>query len=184
VRAWVVNSSWQWDDERFEWIDVEVEGLAGWRIRVVPALTGGGATEIVGLTISPAGSDVPPGGVTAGVLRALHVRDLHLAARAAAVQHRRFGDAPGLDSWTAARRPGRAGRADAFYAAAAAEYIELLDTSPAPVRELADRHHLSASQIRGILHGARRRGLLTEAPAGRPGGTLTAKARRILGEQK
>lgn len=178
-----MDSSWQWDDERFEWIDVEVEGLDGWRVRVVPALTERG-TEIAALTISPAGDNVPPSGVTAGVLRALHVRELHLAARAAAAQHRRHGNQPGLDSWSAARRPGRAGRADSFYAEWAAQYVDLLSTSSAPVRDLHRRHHLSESQVRGILHTARRRGLLTEAPAGRSGGELTAKAKRILGDAK
>jgi hypothetical protein len=177
-----VDSSWQWDDKRFETIDVEVEDLDGWRLRIVPVLTERG-TEIAVLTISPAGGDVPPGGITAGVLRAVHVRELHLAARAAAAQLRRFGDVPGLDSWTAARRPGRAGRAESYYAAWAAEYVNRLATSPTPVLDLADQHHLSPSQVRGILNAARRRDLLTAAPAGRAGGDLTAKARRILGEQ-
>jgi hypothetical protein len=178
-----VDWSWLWDDERFEWIDVEVEGLDGWRVRVISSLTERG-TEIAALTISPAGDDVPAGGVTAGVLRGLHVRELHLAARAAAAQLRRHGDQPGLDSWTGARRPGRAGRADSFYAEVAAQYVDLLGTSKKPVADLADRHHLSASQVRGILAVARGRGLLTAAPAGRPGGLLTAKAERVLGEQK
>jgi hypothetical protein len=51
---------------------------------------------------------------------------------------------------------------------------------PSPVRGLAREHNYSEFQIRNWLHEARERGLLTAAPTGRAGGSLTDKAKDLL----
>lgn len=87
--------------------------------------------------------------------------------------------------WEAAtmtpRRSGRGGTDDRFYALWARHYVDALSTHPrAPVKHLAETHHLSNGSIRQYLDRARRRGLL-ERPAGRTaGGSLTAKAIELL----
>ena len=78
------------------------------------------------------------------------------------------------------RRPGRSGRPDVFYARLAAEYVELLATSSTPTKDLAERHHYSATSMRDYLNQARSRGLLTRSQRGRAGGQLTERAGRLL----
>jgi hypothetical protein len=84
------------------------------------------------------------------------------------------------------QRPGRRGRPALFYAQLARSYTVALEADPAkPVPELkrrleSDGIYLSISQIRDLLHQARRKGMLTRAPKGRPGGELTEDARRLL----
>jgi hypothetical protein len=80
------------------------------------------------------------------------------------------------------RRPGRRGRPDLEYAELALDYVKWLDTPDSgSLDKFAKTKFLSASQIRNLLYEARRRGLLTEAPAGRSGGMLTNKALALLG---
>ena len=90
---------------------------------------------------------------------------------------------------SAFKRQGRRGRADLFYAEAAAVYVAevQVDRDQATMRA-GDRLGLDATQLRSVLYQARRRALLTEAPkgrdgkpGGRAGGVLTAKARALLG---
>jgi hypothetical protein len=79
-------------------------------------------------------------------------------------------------------RVGRRGRDDLYYARWAAEYADALTRSPNPVAELAGQHHLSASQVRNLVHACRKKEMLTAAPAGRAGGELTARAIKLLKE--
>jgi hypothetical protein len=84
-------------------------------------------------------------------------------------------------------RPGRRGRADVEYARWARRYVEALAHAPRnPVKHLIDTapadEVLTAGQVRWYLGEARKRGLLTDAPAGSAGGKLTAKARSLLAE--
>jgi hypothetical protein len=79
-----------------------------------------------------------------------------------------------------AKRPGRAGKPDLYYALFAVEYVQLLD-QPKPLIRLAKKRRLSPSQARSILYEARRRQLLTDPPVkGRAGGELTSEAIDIL----
>lgn len=80
------------------------------------------------------------------------------------------------------RRPGRRGRPDREYAEIANEYVQLTGdpTVKKPVEELAERRFISDSQLRNLLYEARRRDLLTKAPDGKAGGTLTTRARSLL----
>lgn len=77
-------------------------------------------------------------------------------------------------------RPGRRGRSDLLYAELAQEYDEALAQGSGAAARMAKRRNLSTQRLRGLLGEARSRGLLTEAPAGRQGGTLTPKALELL----
>ena len=157
-------------------------GDHGWRVRVVPVTTDHGV-ELASLTLSPTG-DLPPGGITRDVVRAVSVAELVVAVRRAAEQWQAFGfPPPEVDAYAMSRRPGPRGRDDLHYARWAALYVAALARSTTPVAKLAGQHNISTSRIRNILHAARRRGLLTEAPPGRPGGELTERARQLLAEK-
>jgi hypothetical protein len=98
-----------------------------------------------------------------------------------------------LGSQMQRRRPGRAGRTDSFYLVWAEAYVErlaagsrrpvmdLAEHPPRPIRGyVSNESEVSAATVRDFIHQARERGLLTRSPAGRPGGELTPKARRML----
>jgi hypothetical protein len=95
------------------------------------------------------------------------------------------------------RRPGRAGRDDVHYAQWSELYVAALEASPrSPVRHIVqevaagriqppgdgDRSHVTDAEVRWYLSEARRRGLLTPAPRGRPGGELTPAATALLAD--
>ena len=150
----------------------------------------------------------PAGGLTARRLRSgLHVGEAQEQARrlleivGRKVTWARDPDAPrGLGlaggTWSSLgyrpeavqepRRPGRRGHGDLYYIEYAARYVAALDRgSSKAVAEVAEelsrdgRPH-TAEYIRDVIHQARRRGLLTHAPPGRPGGQLTDKAHAVL----
>ena len=78
------------------------------------------------------------------------------------------------------RRRGRRGRDDSELAELAAAYVRcLIADRHKPMVLLSDETGLDPSQLRGLLTQARRRGLLTAAAPGVPGGALTAKGRRL-----
>ncbi len=80
-------------------------------------------------------------------------------------------------------RVGRSGRDDRFYAEWAAAYVRLVTSGePTPVIRLSEENYLSVSQVRTILGEARKRDLLSKAPAGRAGGYLTTLAELILSD--
>lgn len=84
-----------------------------------------------------------------------------------------------LDRQLDLKRPGRAGRPDIEYAQVAARYIARLG-SGTPLKDLARELHYSESQVRSLLNEARRKELLTKAPPGTAGGSLTEKAEQLL----
>jgi hypothetical protein len=78
-------------------------------------------------------------------------------------------------------RPGRRGRPDLFYAEWASRYVTALAAGPNPLAALVDLDHgYTEGAIRGYLHEARNRLLLTAAPPGKAGGELTKKGRATL----
>jgi hypothetical protein len=87
-----------------------------------------------------------------------------------------------------APKPGRRGRPDLFYARVALDYVRALGVAPAtPTRRMLDDaaargEHMTVNEVRARLRRARRRGLLTDAPPGRPGGELTDRALTLLRE--
>jgi hypothetical protein len=90
------------------------------------------------------------------------------------------------DRWTVRRPfPGRPGRPDLDYALWAKRYVEALEVDSArPVKHLISTSDelVTGDEIRARLQRARKRGLLTAAPKGRPGGELTDKAKALLRE--
>lgn len=136
----------------------------------------------------------PPGGLPISVLRSIALGPIYavLERKAASGYPKptwddlfgyRMGFTAGIDPGP--RRPGRRGRDDRHYASVAALYLETCreatkDEDRDVMTRLGGKLHLSESTIRGQLGEARRRGLLTEAPAGRSGGELTNRARQIL----
>ncbi len=76
---------------------------------------------------------------------------------------------------SAARRPGPAGRPDAFYAHVAALYVGCPSRRTA-LADLAAQLGRPTAHVRQLLATARERGLLTAAPIGRAGGSLTQAA--------
>ncbi len=128
-------------------------------------------------------SGVPPDkGLTATMLRKVPVERLvrrGLSLIPSELLNLRWND------WLSADRArvGRAGRGDLFYAEWAAAYLRLVKSEEkTPAVRLAADECLSVSQVRTILGEARRRGLLTPAPRGRAGGSLTDLGKSILSE--
>jgi hypothetical protein len=86
------------------------------------------------------------------------------------------------------RRPGRAGLGKLHHAKWAARYAATAERSRRPILDMWEEEqkmgHVWHSQewIRDTVAEARRRKLLTRTPKGRAGGTLTAKAKRLLRE--
>jgi len=83
--------------------------------------------------------------------------------------------------------PGRRGsdRGNVFYAQIAAENLELHRSGVrSPIQTLADRHGYSRNTVKTWLTQARQRGLLETRGKGKPGGTLTEKAKQLLSGQE
>lgn len=128
--------------------------------------------------------DPTSGGIAARHLRAVRLRSLdafgsNVAEFLAGVEGQRARRAKRMA--VKPERAGRAGRADIYYAAWAARYVEVLPQG-SPIKRLAGQHELKESQIRDLIHKARVRGLLTRVPQGRAGGALTDKAIALLDE--
>lgn len=139
--------------------------------------------NLVSVAVAPAALSAPKNGLTTDVLRAIRIGDLYARARGWLSLGPPHGPWFGTDpsEFNEVRHPGRRGRDDSFYAQVAARYVHLLtSTDHAPAVGLADEMTVSVSSVRGLLHEARRRDLLTHAPPGRAGGQLTDKARRLL----
>jgi len=87
-----------------------------------------------------------------------------------------------IDPFLALPRPGRSGRLDLDIAIWADRYVlACLKTSGRPMPLLEkERPGFTAGTLRDILHQARSRGLLTEAPRGKAGGDLTKKCLELL----
>lgn len=156
-----------------------------------------GAPVIATLLIHPGDVDdpdqrrpVPPGGITARLLRRLHPANAQRFARSELAERAEprdpLADAVALHGYRAADLqaqpgPGRPRRPDRFCAEIAAEYTKALDTgSTKPIEDTAELMHYSPAYVRDVISKARRRGLLTRTGRGRAGGQLTAKGRRTL----
>jgi hypothetical protein len=129
-------------------------------------------------------------GITARVLRKVPVGP-EVIARALETSPIQKAIGAGPSTFQAAarnepRRPGSHGRPDLYYARLAQLYVELVNAgSRSPVQNIADRlsadgQPYSRDYVRDQLVDARRRGLLTHPPRGRPGGQLTRRAVKLL----
>lgn len=163
-------------------LELDADGTVR-QLTVTPSTVQQGTDE--GAAVYP--GTAPAGGVTARMLRRVPLGAISeglrkdVVGRVAQVKSDRVAQAEWVSDFDENRRPGRRGRSDRFYAELALAYVALLP-SAAPVAELAAARHLSTSQMRGLLHEARTRKLLTTPPQGRSGGQLTPKARELLEE--
>jgi transposase-like protein len=162
----------------------------GWACRLALEELGG-AWEVSGVAVAPSRDLVdrdaepsPSSAITRRLLRDLPLGGMaeelrrHVASHPTA-QRRHPRWVGQLD-----QRPGRRGRPDTFYAEVAHAYLELVETGTgAPVQELAASWGYSGSQVNNWLHEARRRELLTAAPRGRAGGSLTPAAVELLASE-
>jgi hypothetical protein len=74
---------------------------------------------------------------------------------------------------------------DHDYAWWALRYVRLVNAgSRRPVADLAADADMKASQVRDLIHTCREKGMLPKSRPGLPGGTLTTKARRLLGMEE
>jgi hypothetical protein len=132
---------------------------------------------------------VPVGGVPARVLRQLRVRE-HLALYDDIVQRHQDQQSFRVSlldhGFTqVVKEAGRRGRSDLFYAEIASAYVSLA-AARAPIQRLRDRLeeeeglYFAEATVRDFVNQARRRGLLTPSPPGRPGGELTTQAQELL----
>ena len=115
---------------------------------------------------------------TTPVLRSFPTRLLRLVA-IECVEDYGIGPLSAAEQESVSRRPGRAGKGDAYYARWAARYTQRADAR-APIAELAREHGLRREQVRDLIQQARKRGLLS---VGRRG-LLTEKAKLILEAQE
>lgn len=135
------------------------------------------------MSLSPAALWPPPDGLTTEVLRGITFETMRSQLRDfirlpdEAKEELRLD----VENVSGGTRPGRRGQEDWFYVRWAGRYVGELRNGPNPVARMADKNN-SPAAIRGYLHEARSRGLLTEAPSGKAGGELTAKARWVMAE--
>lgn len=169
----------EWIGDADEWLDVIGKGPGDslFRLRLRAGEEG---PEVSGLQL-----EAGPGRIGVNVMRQLGV-PLGSAYRA-------LGSDPSLGALAGGkwrrrvRRPGRAGTPDADYADWAKRYVDAMELAPrAPVKHLIEMErqagrHATEAQVRAYISKARRRGLLTPAPSGQPGGQLTPLAQQVLG---
>lgn len=120
----------------------------------------------------------------AEILRQLGLRDVHRQMEIEFRQITAWLDLP--EAWERkslrVRRPGRQGMSDIELAQWAQRYVEATENQPKrPVAWMAEEYGWSVAGIRATLERARRKDLLTKAVHGVAGGSLTKKAREILG---
>jgi hypothetical protein len=162
----------------------------GWKATYRLALQRG-VSVIAGLSIEPWGSGVPPGGLSARLLRTLKFtlprRELRRLAEIVqkhpVVYEGRFQSSPFLATEAqASRREYLKGRQDSFYAEIAKQYCKLAGSHVKnPIQVIAKSRSLSPSKVRDMIFQARKRGLLTKPPKqGRMGGELTLKCIALL----
>jgi hypothetical protein len=158
-----------------------VEGHGEWAMNAIFDIDRPGS-PLVELRLFPASQSPPADGLTVDVLRSIRVSPLHVGVREylqLPFNTKGHFDVDRNESG-GARRPGRGGRKDRYYAEWSARYLNACRENERPIPLLAHRYHLKESTIRGFLGEARRRGLLTPAPTGKAGGQLTDKAKREL----
>jgi hypothetical protein len=124
----------------------------------------------------------PWGGISLRLLRALPLGRLERDARTMLTRDETVTDVLPAAWPKAGVRPGRRGHDDRFYADLAREYAAAVRTgSRSPNVDLARRRHLTAARVTALVSRARDKGFLTGTAPGKPGGELTAQARRALG---
>ena len=139
----------------------------------------------------PEDGPVPPGGITARLLRTVKVgkypdrlldnyrrwvkKEFGVAAL------KRLDEHVGRPSRRRRRRPRTRRASDLYYAKLAGDYAMLWQRGiRTPTMELSKLRGLPLEKMRSHIHLARANGLLPETTRGKAGGVLTPKARQIL----
>lgn len=194
------------DGQREVWLEASLSN--GWEVSYLLKHRSG-RVEIAELRVHPVAgpdsapgewsrqlADVPTGGLTARRMREVlltkhlgQISDLNReVARVQGEEARWRRFAGSLPELADAHHPGRRGRSDHFLASVAARYAGMVeDGSHAPMKELANElasrgQPFSVATVRGFIHEARRRELLTPATRGKAGGDITSKAEQLLGD--
>lgn len=177
----------------------EVPGHPDWKVRAEIELQGGAwvvkAIEVVpmqtpvidGALRTDLVEEVPPFGLRQDVLRKIPLAEV---ARAIAGV-RWTGGRPMVDLFggegTARRmrkRPTRRRLTDRDYALWAQKYEAACVLSASPIKDLAKAEGWAEYTVRDRIAKARDLGLLTPAPSqGKPGGSLTERARALINEE-
>jgi len=169
----------------------ETDLPGGWTVREEFAVAKDGLRVVASLTIRPTKAGmVPAAGITARLLRRVKVGQFAAGFRQTLAQHYgadvavRIVEGIGWASRSRPRkRPTRRRADDRYYAELARDYVTWVQTAEKkPTAALAAMRGVDAGVIRSHLHLARKNGFLTETGRGKSGGTLTAKARRVLGQ--
>lgn len=150
-----------------------------------------GVPVIAQLLIEPQGSTVPPGGLSARLLRTLKFTLPRKELKALRELRRKyppieyegkFLSNPLLE--TEAKAPHtehKGGRPDLFYARIAQQYCKLLESGAKnPALTLAKERNEAPGNVRYMLWRARKRGLLDPVTKGRAGGDLTTECLELL----
>lgn len=131
---------------------------------------------------------VPPGGITARLLREIRKGPFRNALReiiARWTKELTAMDLPIARPQSPAPKKGRKGRPDIELARIAAAYEKAYLASQPATALVAETFHLSSTQARDAVHRARVRGLLSPASKqGQGGGTLTETAKALLNEAR
>lgn len=156
--------------------------------------------------------DVPPGGLSARLLRSVNPGELvELAQKQARADSSRWGaevdrytewardhePMPQIEDYlkgkkvtvealgrTTRRRHGREGHGIDYYLKWAVWYVDKVASGcRKPIAELAREHQESVTFVRDTVDDARKRHGLLSAQPGRPGGDLTEKAKALLEER-
>ena len=123
---------------------------------------------------------LPPGGVSARLLRCIRLTDL-LQVVASALPDPAAAEPRPSGGSSRVGRPGTPGRPDRYYAEWAFRYAKkLAEGSRSPIKDLAAEHGRNPGQVRDLIHDARVRGLLSKERQGRAAGSLTPKAIQLL----
>ena len=130
---------------------------------------------------------IPHGGLTSTTVKKIRfgalqaIPELVALARKHPTYHRDL-ESFGLLSQVPNRHPGPKGKSDLYLAKLAQQYVNLVDSgNPNPVKTIAKKGRgRTPEQIRDLLHTARKRQLLSEAPKGQAGGFLLPLAVKLL----
>jgi len=128
---------------------------------------------------------VPPGGITAALMREIPFRPLpRIAARYSSPSGVPAGSSeskPPAKGGARKSRRGRKPRPDIVVAAVAKAYVDAVNTGKSPLEHIGSEVDLpDGTNIRDVIHQARKRGFLSPTSQGRVGGELTPRALRIL----
>jgi hypothetical protein len=162
----------------------------GWTVREDFVLENG--RRVVGTLTIRATGDVPPGGVTARLLRTIRVGQLGWALRATHAKF--FGPEAAARIFKRRGMPRRRKRSqgvradDRYYAELANAYVALLESgSRTPTKALATQLKEPYTRMRSRVNLARANGFLSAGQRGRGGckggGMLTDKARQVLAQE-